>query len=510
MVEKCDWPYISGMVAVPRHQLPGRPGILQMDDMALLCRFVETGCQDSFEEIVTRHSGWVFSLSLRAVRDRHLAEDVTQAVFIVLAKKAASIRQGTPLSGWLFKASRFAVSDALKRRSRMRLRENRAGELMRHRLGAMLIDPDSPVDDEISQTLDEAVAFLSETDRQAVLLRFYEEKSLAEVGQILGISEEAAKKRVARSVAKLRKFFGRRGMIAPAALIFMLLGRRTAEAAALGEFSMATLAGGSGASIAPALADGALRLMAHAQRKLLGAILTATLAMIIAAPSLGSAVISAIEQIVGSSPPPPRLVQIPSIDSNASEPRTLKLPAEAKFADLWIGYKGQILWRSDVYQTPAISPFLLKSAEKREQPYAVAVDPHGNFFIRRLDQSILQSGPVRQALIDYDQGPIDGPSRVNSILPLIESPAEGSMAILRGPGHKATDGKPEDWHKLHRSDDPDTGTIIVEQAPARFAPIGGSMPNFEMQLGNLADVPEPTTGLFLLGGAAIVLMRRRR
>src|SRR5512144_2735226 len=74
-----------------------------MDDSVLLSRYVESGCQESFEAIVTRHSGWVFSLSLRAVRDRHLAEDVTQAVFIILARKAPAIRHGTPLSAWLFK-----------------------------------------------------------------------------------------------------------------------------------------------------------------------------------------------------------------------------------------------------------------------------------------------------------------------------------------------------------------------------------------------------------------------
>src|SRR6476646_10126159 len=94
----------------PQTQTPGESG---MDDAILLGRYVETGCQDSFQAIVARHSGWVYSLALRAVRDRHLAEDVTQAVFIILARKAGTIRQGTPLSGWLFKASRFDISDAL-------------------------------------------------------------------------------------------------------------------------------------------------------------------------------------------------------------------------------------------------------------------------------------------------------------------------------------------------------------------------------------------------------------
>src|SRR4051812_39082383 len=205
-----------------------------MDDTVLLSRYVETGCQESFEEIVSRHSGWVFSLSLRAVRDRHLAEDVTQAVFLILARKAKTIRAGTPLSGWLFKASRFAVSDALKRRTRMKNRENRFAEVFKATAatgdgGEGLLD--SAVADDVSQTLDEAVACLSETDRQAVLLRFYEGKSLAEVGAILGTTEEAAKKRVARAVERLRKYFTGRGAVASMAVILLVLSSRGAEAA---------------------------------------------------------------------------------------------------------------------------------------------------------------------------------------------------------------------------------------------------------------------------------------
>ena len=126
-----------------------------MDDTALLTRYVETGCQDSFEEIVSRHSGWIYSLSLRAVRDKHLAEDVTQAVFIILAKKAGSIHPDTPLSGWLFKTSRFAVSDAIKRRVRMQRRENRAAELFRQASGGGITLNEDNISDEVSAALDE-------------------------------------------------------------------------------------------------------------------------------------------------------------------------------------------------------------------------------------------------------------------------------------------------------------------------------------------------------------------
>jgi len=301
-----------------------------MDDFVLLSRYVETGCQESFQEIVTRHSGWVFSLSLRAVRDRHLAEDVTQAVFIVLARKARTIREGTPLSGWLFKVSRFAVSDALKRRARIKNRENRFAEFFRATSAAGM-DNDN-IADGISQTLDEAVACLSESDRQAILLRFYEHKSLAEIGVILEISEEAAKKRVARAVERLRKYFSTRGIIASVALLLLLLSNRSAQAA---EFI--PIIPTAAPSLANTIAEGALKLMAHANARLLGAILAAGLALMIAVPTLGGALVRSIVATTAPSPVPVKPLPLPAIPYQTESVSQAKISAEPRFADLWIG-----------------------------------------------------------------------------------------------------------------------------------------------------------------------------
>src|SRR6266566_8970324 len=89
-----------------------------MDDMQLLQQYAQTGCQVAFEQLVTRHIDWVYSVCLRGVKDRHLAEDVTQAVFIILARKSKTLSPNTVLRGWLFKAARFAVADALKKQNR--------------------------------------------------------------------------------------------------------------------------------------------------------------------------------------------------------------------------------------------------------------------------------------------------------------------------------------------------------------------------------------------------------
>jgi RNA polymerase sigma factor (sigma-70 family) len=502
-----------------------------MDDAVLLGRYVETGCQASFQEIVTRHSGWVFSLSLRAVRDRHLAEDVTQAVFIILAKKASGIREGTPLSGWLFKAARFAVSDALKRRTRMRNRENRFAEFFRAANGddgaTALGDPNaSEVSDELSHTLDEALACLSDGDRQAVLLRFYEGKSLAEVGQVLEISEEAAKKRVSRAVDKLRKQFANKGVITGVSFILLLLARRSAEAAT---FAPAVVAPAAAAPFTHAIAGGALKLMAQAQAKLLGAIFAGGMATVVAVPATVVSVLGPSTAPASVAQVAPALPPTPYVSKPAETPR---LPNDSRVADLWIGYKNDILWRSDAHtsasSTPSLAsgqalPFYLKSAEKKDAPYAVAVDSYGNFFMRPLDRSILSSPSIRQSQFDYDAGPSDNDRRVHQMMRVIEptaaesrlaqggADATASFRPVDGGGGKLSD---KEWQKLHRVQENEDGTVVVEQlAPMRMMMPGdllyqqtGPVP-LEYQV----QVPEPTVfGLLAVAGAALMTRRRRR
>src|SRR5438874_9856713 len=216
-----------------------------MDDMQLLEQYAHSGCQDGFQQLVNRHIDWVFSICFRGVRDRHLAEDVTQAVFIILARKAKTLAPNIVLRGWLFKAARFAVSDALKKQNRHKRHVQRAAEMGMN-------DP-SPQQaaawDRVAPALEEAVACLSEKDRQAIMLRFYESKNLAEVGAILGISEEAAKKRVSRAVEKLRTLLSREGVTVSAALLLLLLTSRAIEAAPLG-LSLSIAGAATGSSVA--------------------------------------------------------------------------------------------------------------------------------------------------------------------------------------------------------------------------------------------------------------------
>jgi RNA polymerase sigma factor (sigma-70 family) len=492
-----------------------------LDDTALLTRYVETGCQDSFEEIVSRHSGWIYSLSLRAVRDKHLAEDVTQAVFIILAKKAPSIHPETPLSGWLFKTSRFAVSDAIKRRVRMQRRENRAAELFRQTTSNGLFLNEDNVSDEVSAALDEAVACLSDSDRQAVLLRFFEGKSLAEVGDALEISEEAAKKRVARAVEKLKKFFARKGIIASAGVLLMMLHSRTAEAAA---WTPTISLGAGGGSVAPQIAAGAMQLMAAAHKKLLGAILAGLLALAVAVPVAWSALWPAPELQAVATVADADLKPLPDVGATIIQYRSPELPKEVKWAELYVGYKGKILWRSDMFDSSANPvPFYLKNAHAADKPYAVAVDKSGQYFIRPLDQAILQAPVIRQGQFDYDRGPRESADRMRSILALVEgqpgaaanttatsittahSAQSNPAHILAPPGGNQ---KPLDWHLMHRNDD--EGVPVVEYAP-RMGMDSLFGPEMNTFLFDGAYVPEPTTtGLLALGAMGLLMRRSRR
>src|SRR5688572_25078145 len=141
--------------------------------------------------VIRRHADFVYQACLRQVRDPGLAEDAAQAVFIVLAKKAGRIRQGA-LVGWLFNVARYASHNALRSEKRRRKYEKEAA------VPANAVIEPSAMADDIGAVLDKALARLADKDRQALLLRFFRDRSLENVAATMGTTAEAAKMRIRR------------------------------------------------------------------------------------------------------------------------------------------------------------------------------------------------------------------------------------------------------------------------------------------------------------------------
>lgn len=178
-----------------------------MDDWQCLREFVEQGSQDAFACVVSRHVNLVYSAALRQVRDPHLAEDVTQSTFIVLARKAKGLRRGASLAAWLLVTARFLALDALGTKSRRDRHEREAAAM-----GKTVTQPPGMADwESISPHLDAALASLSGPDREAITLRYFEDKSFKEVAQAMGLTAVAARQRVHRATERMRAFFALRG-----------------------------------------------------------------------------------------------------------------------------------------------------------------------------------------------------------------------------------------------------------------------------------------------------------
>lgn len=194
-------------------------------DRQLLDRFVRNDSEDAFRELVRRHVALVHSVALRHTNSPHLAQDITQAVFIILARKARSLGPKVVVSGWLYHTARLTAANLRRSEIHRATREKEA--FMQYTLEA---EPDHPWI-ELVPVLDEGMSRLRTTDRNAVVLRYFENKSLRDVAAALGLEERAAQKRVARGVEKLRGFFLKRGVVLTASAIAGAVSAKSVQAA---------------------------------------------------------------------------------------------------------------------------------------------------------------------------------------------------------------------------------------------------------------------------------------
>jgi len=235
------------------------------DDSALLRQYAEDHSEEAFAALVTRHVNLVYSVALRHVGNPHNAEEITQAVFAILAKKAAQLRHDRALSSWLFQATRLTANNFLRSETRRHRREEEA------HMQSILDESGSELWPKIAPWLDAAVADLREKDRQAIVLRYYEGRNLREVGLALGASEDAAEKRVSRALETLRKFFLKRGVDSTTVIIAGAISVHSVQVApavlakSVTAVALAQGAAASGSTLT--LIQGALKLMAWTKIK---------------------------------------------------------------------------------------------------------------------------------------------------------------------------------------------------------------------------------------------------
>jgi len=237
----------------------------ESDDMALLCEYVESGTESAFAEIVARHINKVYSIALRHTRNPHQAEEITQVVFVILARKSAHLGKRVVLSGWLCQTARLTAVTFVRGEIRRARREQEAS------MQSLTNQTESDVWPKIAPLLDEAMSRLNRNDHYAIVLRFFDGKNMREIGEALGSTEDAAKMRVNRAVEKLRLFFARRGVAVSAAVLSTVISANSIHAAppalAKAAAAIAMTKGTMASTSALSLAKGATKVMAWTNLK---------------------------------------------------------------------------------------------------------------------------------------------------------------------------------------------------------------------------------------------------
>jgi RNA polymerase sigma factor (sigma-70 family) len=222
---------------------------MTIQDQELLGRYLRERSEEAFNELVRRHLRLVYSAASRQVRDAHMAQDVTQTVFANLARKAGSIPSGMSLEGWLHRDTRFTVLDALRSENRRRQREEKAAAMQQLESDG---EPDWAA---VRPVIDEALGELEAADRDILLLRYFEGRAFSEIGDRLGSSAEAMRKRVERALERLRGPLERKGVVTTASALGVTLSTHAMEVVPpglVGTLMLSVVGSGTGAAVSVA------------------------------------------------------------------------------------------------------------------------------------------------------------------------------------------------------------------------------------------------------------------
>lgn len=289
-----------------------------LDDSALLQRYTTERSEAAFAELVRRHIDLVYGVALRRCGgDAQLAEDATQIVFTTLARKAGQLLDRPVLGGWLYRNAQYTATDLVRTESRRRRREQEA-HLMNEMTGSEACDDEWT---RLRPVLDGAMSELKDDDRDALVLRFFEGRSFADVGSRLRLTENAARMRVERALEKLHRLLVRRGVTSTSAALGTALTSHAAVTAPAGLAASVT-----GLALTGAAAGGA----AVGLASLFGFMSTSKIsgATVVAFMGLGLSVAGNVYLVTRLDPAPPAAVV-------ATVAATLTaIPSEATFATL--------------------------------------------------------------------------------------------------------------------------------------------------------------------------------
>ncbi|MDB6026186.1 MAG: regulator of chromosome condensation [Verrucomicrobiales bacterium] len=237
----------------------------ELDDTELLQRYADQNSEEAFSVLVARYVDLVYSTAWRKTGSPDAAQEITQAVFIILGKKAGSLRKETILSGWLHETTRLTAANFLRSETRRLQREQEAY------MQSLSNEPEPDLWPAIAPLLDDALGTLSPKDRSAIVLRFFEGKSFEEVGSALSGTENAAKKRVSRALEKLRHSFLKRGVRGTTVVIAAAISAHSIQAAPVGlntSIVATAVKGTTAATSTLTLVKGTIKLMAWTKMKI--------------------------------------------------------------------------------------------------------------------------------------------------------------------------------------------------------------------------------------------------